>query len=588
MTDQIDGIGLPAADDLRAADGALRVPPSPVIPVARGDHDSLIPAVRRVLDAAAAAVGREIRWLHVQVGDRAIESRGRPVPAEAVRALRRCRLGLVGPLGSTRRATRRRERTLRNRLGLMAALERSIPMPGPGWSADGDAAPNLTVVRDITEDAYAGIGFDPDVADAASFAAFLRKSGADVSTLPAGPAGYSVRPVSRAVTESLVERAIEHALDTDARRLTVVHQGDLARATEDRFREWARSYLATEYPEATLDEASYQLADCDGSYPDDEVLVGDRYTDEAIRELVTAPGNLDVVVTPGLPGRYLSDLAAALGGGYSPAGVAVGDARMIAPASFATAVPRTDDGRALDPVGPIGSGALLFERMDWTDAAAVTRDALSATLSAGIFPPGSTANHPGSDPSGHEAFAAAVVDRIESGDATGSPHRRTTPAERAAITALVAGLHNIVLGGDLSPRDVVLNQLLAADEEADISFPAVGLNLEAWRSWGVERRMEVLLHELAHVDEGPDEPDHGDAFYERLVDLTGVATDRRADLAALFGSPIDVDRLRRHIVESVHEETIEPEDDVAARQRMLRARFGLAVDAHFTGTRGRH
>jgi isocitrate dehydrogenase len=111
--------------------------------------------------------------------------------------------------------------------------------------------------------------------------------------------------------------------------------------------------------------------------------------------------------------------------------------------------------------------------------------------------------------------------------------------------------------------------------EAEIYLPSVGINFRYWRLWSVERRIEVLLHELAHVENYED--DHAPAFYERLVELVEIAEDRRPDLEASFGTSIDFDLVKRHVVESVHEYVIERDiDTVAERRRAVGRALGVA------------
>jgi isocitrate dehydrogenase len=225
-----------------------------------------------------------------------------------------------------------------------------------------------------------------------------------------------------------------------------------------------------------------------------------------------------------------------------------------------------------NPIGLLLAGRLLFEYLGWQDAASVVRDAIAGTLADGLLPPGVRHGNARGTPVSVETFADAVVERLDpSAEEPGSGGVRSSAEERAAIKGAIASLHNALFEDELAPADVTLNQLLDEDEEADVSLPEVGINFYYWRRWSVERRLEVLLHELAHVDEDPGEPDHGDEFYERLVELTELAAEWQPELEAVLGDPLDFDRVVRLVVEPVHEETIEPDrDSVAERRRELR------------------
>lgn len=149
---------------------------------------------------------------------------------------------------------------------------------------------------------------------------------------------------------------------------------------------------------------------------------------------------------------------------------------------------------------------------------------------------------------------------------------RTTPEERAVLKETIVGVYNAVFEDHLEPDDIHLNQLHSPDNEADIYLPEIGINVELWRRWSDERRLEVLLHEFAHVEDYED--DHAPSFYDRLVELVGLARDRPEAIEEVFGVPIDFDAVERHVVRSVHEDTIEGAvDSVEDRRTALRSAF---------------
>ncbi|MFW5920035.1 MAG: hypothetical protein ACOCSF_07600, partial [Halanaeroarchaeum sp.] len=178
-------------------------------------------------------------------------------------------------------------------------------------------------------------------------------------------------------------------------------------------------------------------------------------------------------------------------------------------------------------------------------------------------------------------FADRVIDHIHAPDEPSlSDGVRTTPEERAAITGTIAGVYNVLFEDRIQPADIELNQLRNEDEEADIYLPEVGINFRYWRRWSVERRLEVLLHEFAHVENYDD--GHGPSFYDRLVELAEIAEDWQGELEVIFDDPIDFDLLKRYLVESVHEETIELDvESVANRKRALREAFELPEGGHY-------
>ncbi|MFW5919754.1 MAG: hypothetical protein ACOCSF_06120 [Halanaeroarchaeum sp.] len=148
---------------------------------------------------------------------------------------------------------------------------------------------------------------------------------------------------------------------------------------------------------------------------------------------------------------------------------------------------------------------------------------------------------------------------------------------RTGLHDVVTGVYSVVFDEDLHPDDVALYAIESPHVEAEIEFPHIGINRRKWtEEWSPERKLEVLLHEFAHVEEAEDELDHDPAFYERLTTLTENAADDRGEIEALFDAPIDFRLVKRHIVDSVNEYTIESHiDTVAERKGFLRDELAL-------------
>lgn len=155
---------------------------------------------------------------------------------------------------------------------------------------------------------------------------------------------------------------------------------------------------------------------------------------------------------------------------------------------------------------------------------------------------------------------------------------RTSIEDGTALYDLVVGVYNLVFPDAITVDDIDLYWIDSGRVEAEIEFPALGLNRKAWNeTWTPERQLEVLLHEFAHIEEGPGEHDHGPLFYHRLSELTWLAQDHQAELEALFGVGLDFDAVREHVVDSVNEHTVEAAvDSIADRQDALREEFASA------------
>ncbi|MFB6300773.1 MAG: hypothetical protein ABEH65_10975 [Halobacteriales archaeon] len=157
-----------------------------------------------------------------------------------------------------------------------------------------------------------------------------------------------------------------------------------------------------------------------------------------------------------------------------------------------------------------------------------------------------------------------------------------TPIEgRTELHDIVVGLYNIVFADELEPEDIDLYYIESEYVEAEIQLPYIGVNRKQWEEeWSAERKLEVLLHEFAHIEEAEDELDHEPTFYDRLVELSQIAESHRSAVEDLFGTSIDFESVHRHIIDSVNEYTVESDlDDVETRQEVLREEFGLPAEA---------
>lgn len=152
--------------------------------------------------------------------------------------------------------------------------------------------------------------------------------------------------------------------------------------------------------------------------------------------------------------------------------------------------------------------------------------------------------------------------------------------EADGLYELVAGMYSLLFDGDLEPAHIELYDIDSEYVEAEIDLPYIGINREEWETeWSPERRLEVLLHEFAHIEEMDEEPDHGPEFYDRLAELATRAESEQRRVEALLDAELDFTEVYAHIVESVNEYTIETDiESVSTRRRALRTSFGTVRD----------
>src|SRR5436309_15908066 len=110
-------------------------------------------AARRVVDAT----GVDIRWDVQEAGSAVMEREGTPLPDRVIRSIESNRTSLKGPVttpvGSGFRSV---NVALRQELDLFAAVRPALSLPGVPSRYSGI---DLVVIRENTEDLYAGIEF---------------------------------------------------------------------------------------------------------------------------------------------------------------------------------------------------------------------------------------------------------------------------------------------------------------------------------------------------------------------------------------------------------------------------------------------
>jgi isocitrate dehydrogenase (NAD+) len=248
----------------------------------------LTEATRRVLEAT----GVDFRWDVQQAGTDVMESEGTPLPPRVLESLRKNKVGIKGPIttpvGSGFRSV---NVALRKELDLYACLRPCKSYPGVRSKYENI---DLIIVRENTEDLYAGIEF-PKGSDGALS---IRRI---VQDLNAGfireDAGLSLKPISVFGTERVVRFAFDYARAHGRKKVTSVHKANIMKHTDGLWLEVSRD-VAKRYTDIEFE---------------------DRIVDNMCMQLVQKPELYDVIVLPNLYGDILSDLCAGLVGGLGVA-----------------------------------------------------------------------------------------------------------------------------------------------------------------------------------------------------------------------------------------------------------------------------
>ncbi len=374
----------PPADgqEIRWEEGKLAVPERPIVPFVEGDGigPDIWSATRKVLDGAvekAYGGSRSIAWMEVLAGEKAKKYRDEWLPQETLDAVRHFRAAIKGPLTTpVGGGIRSLNVTLRQTLDLFACIRPVRYIPGVPTPVKQAKLVDMVIVRENTEDVYAGIEWQEGSKGAGEIIAFLRDS---LGKRVRDDSGVGVKPISRRASQRLVRKAIEVALEQRRESVTLVHKGNIMKFTEGAFKDWGYQVAEEEFGDETITEAELWEKH-EGKLPEGKLLIKDRIADAMFQQVLLRPAEYDVIATTNLNGDYLSDaLAAQVGGlGMAP-GSNEGDGLALFEATHGTA-PKYAGQDKVNPGSLILSGAMLLRWLGWGEAADAIEKALGRTI----------------------------------------------------------------------------------------------------------------------------------------------------------------------------------------------------------------
>lgn len=338
-------------------------------------------AMRRVVDAS----GVEIAWKTVDAGTGVMDEYGTPLPQHVLDAVRETKVAIKGPITTpVGTGFRSVNVALRREFDLYSCVRPCLSMPGDGSRYTGI---DLVIVRENTEDLYAGIEFAEGAPEVSELAALVERSGQNAFR---EDSAISVKPISVTGSRRIVEYAFEYARRCGRRKVTAVHKANIMKETDGLFLRVARE-VAERYPDIEFDN---------------------KIVDATCMGLVQNPYDFDVLVLPNLYGDIVSDLAAGLVGGLGMApGANIGRDIAIFEATHGSA-PDIAGQDIANPTAEILSACMMLDHLGEQEAAERIRAAVRATLSAGESVTGDvrraqTGSAEGAV--GTQAFADAVI-----------------------------------------------------------------------------------------------------------------------------------------------------------------------------------
>lgn len=298
--------------------------------------DGIGPEITEAVKAVIAASGVDILWDVQEVGKKALEAYGNPLPDSAVESIKTNKIALKGPVTTeVGKGFRSINVTLRQTFDLYANIRPVKSLPGIKTPFAGI---DMVIFRENTEDLYAGIEnvINEDRVEA-------------------------IKVITREASRRIAEKAFEYARQNNRKKVTAVHKANIMKKSDGLFLEETRK-AADKYSDIVYDEL---------------------IVDNTCMKLVQQPQKFDVIVTENLYGDIISDLCAGLVGGLGVVpGMNIGEEYMIFEAVHGSA-PDIAGKNIANPLALLMSSVEMLKAIGETEAADSIQSAIYKLLEDG-------------------------------------------------------------------------------------------------------------------------------------------------------------------------------------------------------------
>jgi isocitrate dehydrogenase (NAD+) len=311
-------------------------------------------ATKRVLEAT----GVPIEWDIQDAGEDVYHKEGSPLPDRVLESIRNNKIAIKGPITTpVGTGFRSVNVALRQTLDLFSCLRPCKSYQGAKTRYEDI---DLVIVRENTEDLYAGIEYEKGSEGAKSIIDLVKNiSGRTIRQ----DSGISIKPISVFGTERIVRFAFEYARKNSRRKVTSVHKANIMKFSDGLFLEVSRD-VAKDYPDIEFE---------------------DKIIDNMCMQLVQKPGLYDVIVLPNLYGDIVSDLAAGLVGGLGLApGANIGNEYAVFEATHGSA-PKYKGLNKVNPLAMMLSGIMMLRHIGETEAAEKLDKAIASIIKEGKY-----------------------------------------------------------------------------------------------------------------------------------------------------------------------------------------------------------
>ncbi|MCD6231618.1 isocitrate/isopropylmalate dehydrogenase family protein [Candidatus Aerophobetes bacterium] len=319
--------------------------------------DGVGPEITEVARRCVEATGVKIEWEIVEAGEKTIKKYKTPLPSSVIDSIRRNKVAWKGPITTPiGEGFRSVNVSLRKELDLYICLRPYKYYQGVRTRFK-DV--NLVVVRENTEDLYAGIEFEKGEKDTLELINFVKRiRGKKIRE----DSGISIKPISVFASRRIAEACFRYALENRRKKVTVVHKANIMKFSDGLFLKVVRE-VAKKY--------------------EGRVEFEERLVDNMCMQLVQKPQNYDVLLLPNLYGDILSDLCAGMVGGLGIApGANIGDTYAVFEPTHGSA-PKYKGMNKVNPTGMILSGVMMLKFLGEEEAAFKLEEAVAQTIQEG-------------------------------------------------------------------------------------------------------------------------------------------------------------------------------------------------------------
>jgi isocitrate dehydrogenase (NAD+) len=317
-----------------------------------GVGPEVVEATRRVLEAT----GVMFQWEIQNAGEETYNQEGTPLPERVIESIKKNKIALKGPITTpVGTGFRSVNVLLRQSLDLYCCLRPYKTYEGAKTRYENI---DLVIIRENTEDLYAGIEYERGSEEAKSLIELIKNT---TGKTVRQDSGISIKPISEYGTRRIVKFAFEYARKNKRHKVTAVHKANIMKFSDGLFLETAREVAKT--------------------YPDIEFE--DKIVDNMCMQLVQKPELYDVLVLPNLYGDIVADLVAGLIGGLGLApGANIGDNCAIFEATHGSA-PKYRGLNKVNPMAMILSGVMMLRHLGESEAADRVEKALASVIKEG-------------------------------------------------------------------------------------------------------------------------------------------------------------------------------------------------------------